>query len=99
MGTGLTAPTHEEVAWYEELDAYYSGGTVTVKELRDALSEFDDNAHVVISWDDTPTIAYKGLKSVSLRKGTPNKLPNDTAGFKFESDGPEAWVFISTAEE
>jgi hypothetical protein len=72
---------------------------MTVKELRDAFSKFDDNAHVVVFWDDTPTICYMGVESVLLQKGTPNKLPNDKAGFALKLDGPEAWVFIKAAEE
>jgi hypothetical protein len=72
---------------------------MTVKELRDALSNLDGNAHVVISWEDGDNHHLIGIESVSLQKGTPKRLPNGKPGFTFESNGPAAWVFISAAEE
>lgn len=69
---------------------------MTVGELRDKLSQFEQNTPVVIYAEDQGQ-SFMEIDDVSTQKGTPRRLEDGRASFGFSKDGPERWLFISVS--
>lgn len=69
---------------------------MTVGELRDKLSQFDQKMRVVI-YSEEPTQSFLEIDEISAQSGTPKRLGNGEASFRFSRDGPECWLFISVS--
>lgn len=70
---------------------------MTVKELREKLSELDDKIRVVVYAEDQPGQRLFEIDDVSICTGTPSRLEDGKAAFKFGKDGPASWLFISVS--
>jgi hypothetical protein len=68
---------------------------MTVKELRDRLSKFDDKTSVVVYAEDETVHQFFEVDDISIATGSPCRLENGRAGFSFTKDGPVSWLFIT----
>jgi hypothetical protein len=72
---------------------------MTVKELRDRLSQFPDQNKVVVYWADSDQQKLFEIDDVSLNKGTPHRGKDGKLGFGFDVNGPAEWLFVSVIPE
>jgi hypothetical protein len=70
---------------------------MTVKELREKLSQLDDKIRVVVYAEHEPGQPLFEIDDVSIGTGTPTKLWDGKAAFKFGEDGPASWLFITVS--
>lgn len=68
---------------------------MTVRELREKLSEVDDKTKVVVYAEDEATNRLFEIDEVSICTGTPGRDQAGKAGFSFGKDGPASWLFIA----
>lgn len=76
-------------------------GKMTVGELKKKLSQFPDEEQVVVHWEDGSFQmgvdgVYLEIDEVTRAEGTPTRK-NGKAGYRFESNGPANWVFITVS--
>jgi hypothetical protein len=69
-----------------------------VKELRDKLSSFDNNAEIHVYWENGKPHQFFVIDEVSMTKGTPSRDANGAARFTF-GGGPANWLFMSISAE
>jgi hypothetical protein len=72
---------------------------MTVKELRDKLSGFQDGTSVYVYWEEGSEHQFFGIEDVSMQKGEPKRFSDGKVGFKFDSNGPVSWLFLSVGPE
>lgn len=70
---------------------------MTVKQLREKLSDLGGETRVVVYAEDQPGRPLFEIDDVSIGKGTPTKLGDGKAAFKFGEDGPASWLFITVS--
>jgi len=70
---------------------------MTVKELREKLSQLDDETRVVVHQEDENGGRLFEIDDVSIHTGTPSRLEDGTAAFSFRKDGTASWLFISVS--
>ena len=71
---------------------------MTVKELREHLSKFDDGKNVVVYWENANEQNFFDIDDIWMPNGTPNRIGNKKA-FKFDSKGRADWVFINVSQD
>lgn len=72
---------------------------MTVRELREKLSQFDGKTPVVVYAEYESEQRLFEIDEVSISTGTPSRLENGKAAFSFGKDGPVSWLFISVSED
>lgn len=70
---------------------------MTVKELREALSAFDERAKVVVSREENGNLQFFEIDEASVHKGIPKRHPDGKAGFEFAQSGPAEFIAIDHA--
>lgn len=70
---------------------------MTVRELREKLSQFDEGARVVVYAEDEPKGQFFEIDDISVGTGSPMRAEDGNAGFRFEKGGSASWVFISVS--
>ena len=70
---------------------------MTVKELREKLSQFDDETRIVVYGEKETEQAFLEIDDVSIHTGTPTRLASGKAAFRLGKDGPASWLFISVS--
>jgi hypothetical protein len=73
------------------------GGSMTVKELQERLSELDEKIPVVVYSEDESGQHLFEIDDVCLTTGTPARLDDGKAAFKFERDGLASWLFVTVS--
>jgi hypothetical protein len=56
---------------------------MTVKDLCEALSAFDERAKVVVSREENGNLQFFEIDETSVHKGIPKRHPDGKAGFEF----------------
>ena len=72
---------------------------MTVRELRDKLSKFDDETRVVVYTEDKASVQWFEIDDVSIHAGTPSRSHEGKVRFAFDSEGETHWVLISVSAE
>lgn len=67
---------------------------MTVRELKEKLSKHDDQTRTVVSWEEQNRQRLFEIDAVSLARGNPFRDANGKAGFAFDQNGREKWLFI-----
>jgi hypothetical protein len=70
---------------------------MTIKELREKLSKFDDKTQVVVYTEDEVGLHLFEIDDVSMARGTPSRLQDGTAAFTADNTGPASWLLISVS--
>lgn len=68
---------------------------MTVKELKQKLSKFDEKTPVVLYREADSDMELFEIADIAVSAGTPRRDDNGKAGFTFENNGPVKWLFIS----
>jgi hypothetical protein len=70
---------------------------MSVRELREKLSRFDEGTQVVVYAEEEPKGQFFEINDISIETGTPMRAEGGNAAFRFEKGGPASWVFISVS--
>jgi hypothetical protein len=68
---------------------------MTVKELCEELSVFDDDTPVVVHWERDSEGDFMEIDNLSIAKGSPGLNDEGKAVFQFDSNSPVSWLFIN----
>jgi hypothetical protein len=71
---------------------------MTVKELREKLTKFDDGKSVTVYWENGSEQNFFEIEDLSMPRGIANKVGGKKA-FKFSSEGLAELVFINVTQD